>query len=220
MKHLFNVRAQTLSQRERVAAEQPGEGLPPSPFASAKRFRAKLCEIETPHPPPPAALSPFGRGLASSLISRIRRPRSTRPRDISRASNFFDNPVEPFLYFVIGEAKLDESMAFYKFAPRFIALDLIVMMFAVDLDRQAEVIATEIHDEAGDGHLPAKFHSVQPMRTKLLPENIFRRSALSAQTPRKCRRSLGHHSQFGWQPESSQPLTRRLRRHPLPPGEG
>jgi hypothetical protein len=52
-----------------------------------------------------------------------------------------------------------------------------------------------------------------------LPKHILRQRALSPQTPRTPDWSFRHDRQSGRHGLRSQPLTRRLRRHPLPQGE-
>lgn len=201
MKHLFNVRAQTLSQWERVAAEQAGEGL-----------RPLISSHQTARPLLPS--------MIDSFISRKRRPRRRRASDVRCSANFLDHPIEPFLHFVIGESKLDESVALNKFSTRQVAHYAFLVLSAVQFNRQTKIVATEVGDETGNWHLPAEFQSVEPPPPELLPKHVFGGGALFAQTPCNLDQSFGHPMEIGRRLPTSQPLTRRLRRHPLPQGEG
>jgi hypothetical protein len=189
MTHLLKEHARILSQRERVAAEQPGEGLLTWP-------------------------------VILSFVSRKRRPWGARASDVGSAANFFDDPVKPFLQFVIGETKLNETVALDRRAARGIALHLAEMMFAIEFDRQAKIVAAEIGDESSDRDLSTEFQSIELTTAKLLPKHVLGRSAVGPQTPRNFDSPFRHAPQSDHQRLRSQPLTRRLRRHPLPQGEG
>ena len=214
--------AQTLSHWERVAAEQPGEGLqsPAQFIGQPPRSLTSVLKTATPHPPPPAAPSPKGRGLARSLEAGMRRPRRMCTRDIRGSADFFDDPVEPFLNFVVGEAKLDEPVTFNDLAAGGIACDLIAMLLAVEFNRQPETIATEVRDVISDWALSAEFQSIKLPVAELSPKHVFGRRALGPQTPCNPGQSVRHAAQFERRNSRPQPLTRRLRRHPLPLGEG
>lgn len=238
----------TLSHWERVAAKgrclrrplqamvlwQPGEGLHPSPlFAHDGRgFRALPKKTVTPHPPPPAAPSPTGRGLGRLFKTRIRRTHWTRPRDVRNATNFFHHPVKAFLDFFVAKPKLDEAVTFNGGASLCIALGLIEMLFAIHFDRQSEIETAKICDKSVNRHLAAKFEPVAAAITKLLPKQVFGRRASCPQASRNSGQPVGHAMKCEDNFSRSQPLTRRpqpsLRRlhklacvrHPLPLGEG
>jgi len=214
--------ATTLSQRERMAAEQPGEGLPTRQVIHASRVRASYRKIVTPHPPPPAAPSPSGRGFERSVEARVRRPWLARARNVGAPANFFNHPIESFLHFVIGETKLNEPVALDALATQGVALDLLKMMFAVELDCQAKIVAAEISDESRDRHLSAEFQAIEPTAAKLLPKHVFGGRALGPQTPRNLDWPFSHEPQSDHQRLRPQPLTRRLRRarRPSPRGSG
>jgi hypothetical protein len=223
MTHLLKECARTLSQRERVAAEQPGEGLRTPQVIHASRVCACSPKIETPHPPPPAAPSPSGRGWARSFVARKRHPWCARASDIRCAANFFDHPIQPFLHLVIGKAKLDKPVTLDKHAARGVAFELVAMMFAVELDCHAKFVAAEIRDKSCDRHLSAEFQSVKPVAAKLLPKNVFGRSAFKPQTACDLDWPFTHDRQSGHRRLRSQPLTRpRIKSggRPLPLGEG
>lgn len=222
MKHLSRKGASTLSHWERVAAEQPGEGLQSLAGSIDRPLHspASVPKVATPHPPPPAAPSPIGRRLARSLEAGMRRPRRMCTSNIHSSADFLDDPIEPLLDFVIGEPKLDEAVTFDDPTTRGVANDLITMLLAIEFDRQSEIIATEVRDEISDWALPTKFQSVEPPIAKLSPKHVFARRAVSPQTPCNPGQSVHHSAQFEHRNSRSQPLTRRLRRHPLPWGEG
>ncbi|QXX74417.1 hypothetical protein MHY1_01229 [Methylovirgula sp. HY1] len=214
-------RAHTLSHWERVAAQQPGEGLQ-SPTGFIDRLmcaRASIPKTET-FSPPPAAPSSNGRGFAPLFETRMRRSRRVRTRNISSTPNFFDHPIESLLDLVIGETKLNEAVTFNNLAPGSIAPDLITMLLAVEFDRQSKVMATEIRDEITNWTLPTKLQSIEPAVTKLSPQHVLSRRAVGPQTSCYPYQSVRHARQFDRRNLRSQPLTRRLRRHPLPLGEG
>jgi hypothetical protein len=255
--------AHTFSRWEKVAAIgcrlrrpsqatsywRPHEGLPsPSSAAvpSAASYPTSSCMAATPHPPPPAAPSPNGRGFARPDVGvpfqqersqpLTRRPqemgwarsfearewgsRRLRPSDIGRPTYFLDNPIKPFLHFVVGEAKLDEAMPLDQVPACLISFNPIEMMFAVHFDRQSEIMTTKVSDKSGDRHLSAKFQSIEPAVAKLLPKNIFGRRAPGTQTSCNRDQFFSHAFQFAHRDRRSQPLTRHLRWHPLPLGEG
>ncbi len=220
MKPLLQECARTLSQRERVAAEQPGEGLPTPQVIHASRVCACSPKIETPHPPPPAAPSPSGRGWARSFVARKRYPWCARASDVRGATNFLDHPIQPFLHLIVREAKLDKPVALDERAARGVAFKLFRMMLAVELDGEPESVTAKICDEASDRYLSSEFQPVEPAAAKLLPQHVLGSRAIGSQAARNICRSFGHHPQLGRQRARSQPLTRRLRRHPLPPGKG
>jgi hypothetical protein len=228
----------TLSLWERVAAEQPGEGLlsssTASPFARSspcglfpqgtqpltrrlrrhplpqgEGWRADPIPV-TPHPPPPATPSPKGRGFSRSLETGMRRSWRMRTCDIRHSKNFFDDPIEPFFHFVIGEAELDETMQFDQSPACVVLRNLFEMLLAIDLDHQPEVVTAKVCDEAGDRHLSAKFQPVEPAVAQLLPKNIFARRAPGAQTPCDRDRCFGHQVQFAHPRWRSQYLFRHL----------
>lgn len=220
MMHLLKERVRTLSLRERVAAEQPGEGLLARQETHTRSARVYSCRFVTPHPPPPAAPSPTGRGLARLPVSRVRRPWCARASDVRCATDFLDDPIQPFLHLVVRETKLDKPVALDERTARGIAFELFQMMFAIELDGQPEFVATEVRDKSADRHLSTEFQSVEPAAAKLLPQHVLGRRAIGSQAVRDIRRSFDHHPKLGRQLARSQPLTRRLWRHPLPQGEG
>src|SRR5208283_1781408 len=110
--------------------------------------------------------------------------------------NFFYDPVEAFFHFVVSEPQLDKAMCFNKGPTHHISFDLIEMLFAINLDRQAEVVATKVCDEAGDRHLSAEFQSVEPAVAQLLPKHVFGRRAAGTQTSCNRGQSSSHHMQF------------------------
>ncbi len=213
MSDLLKQRALTLSQRERVPPEAAGEGLPTRPLIRASRLYSQ--KIVTPQPP-----SPSGRGLARSPVARKRRPWYARASNIGSATDFFDHPIQPFLHFVVDEAKLDETVALDGCGARGIVLDLSEMLLTIEFDGEAQIIATEIRDKPRKRCLPPKLQSVEPMVSKLPPKQVFGRGAVSPQTTRDCDQPFDHAPQSDRRWRTSQPLTRRLRRYPLPPGEG
>jgi hypothetical protein len=242
--------ANTLSQWERVAAEQPGEGFElsspaqmsddtnlrtyharskpltrrlrrhPLPQGEGCRahlrrrcgVRAPACsrEVETPHPLLPASPSPMGGRFSRSLETGMRRSWRMRTCDIRHSKNFFDDPIEPFFHFVIGEAELDETMQFDQSPACVVLRNLFEMLLAIDLDHQPEVVTAKVCDEAGDRHLSAKFQPVEPAVAQLLPKNIFARRAPGAQTPCDRDRCFGHQVQFAHPRWRSQYLFRHL----------
>lgn len=174
--------AYTLSHWERVAAEQPGEGL--------------------------------------RHIAWVRRSRRFRPRNIRDTTNFFHHPVKPFFDFIVAEPKLQKAMTFDS-GPSFrISCDLIKVLLAIDFDCKTQLETTEIGHESGNGYLPTKLESVAPSVTKLFPKQIFGRRASRSQTSRNSCQPVGHVTKCEDNFSRPQPLTRRLRRHPLPMGEG
>lgn len=164
--------APALSHWERVAAEQPGEGLRPLAFSRRVRGWARLRE---------------------SWMRRSRRPRAG---DVRRSANFLYHPIKPFLHFVIGESKLNKAVAFDSLGSRGVARNLIEVMFAIDLDCQTKIVTAEVSDESRDRHLSAELQSIQPAIAKLLPEHIFARRAVLPQTPRNPGQSVRHYAQF------------------------
>jgi hypothetical protein len=182
---------------------------------------SELTEIVTPHPPPPAAPSPTtGRGFVCSIDARKRWSRRARPRDIDRTANFFDHPVESLLHLVIGEAEFNEPMTFDGATARSIMFRLLDVMFAIKFNRQTKIVAAEVHDKARDRHLSAKFKPVQTAVAKLPPQHIFGRCAANTQVPRDLSETSAHIVKLERRGQRSQPLTRLLRSHPLPLGEG
>ncbi len=179
----------TLSLRERVAAEQPGEGVRSRP------------------------------NLQQSFEARMRRPLWTCAGDVDRLSNLFDDPIEPFLHLVIREANFNIAVSFDQLSACCVPFKLIEMMLAVDFDRQPKIEATKIRDKSCDGYLPTEFQSIESAATELLPSQIFGRRALCAKASRDADQTFGHRRQFGYQSGRSQPVTRLLRSHPLPQGE-
>jgi hypothetical protein len=155
-----------------------------------------------------------------SIGAGKRRPRGSCPRYIRCSSYFLDDPIEPFFHFVVGEAKFEEPMSFDQRASRGILLDLFQMLLAIDLDRQTEVVAAEIGDEARNRRLPSEFQAIEPTPTKLLPKQILGRRALPAQASGNRGQAGRHAVSFAVDRRRSQPLTRPLRGHPLPLGEG
>ncbi len=184
----------TLSRRESVPPKAAGEGL---------RSTAR-----------------FGGALPYSFDSRICGSRRPRLRDIRGAPNFLHHPVKPFPDFIVAKPKFDETMTFDGSAARRIARDSIEMLFAINFDRQPEVMAAEICNKSSDWYLSMKLEPVAATTTKLLPKQIFGRRASCPQTSRNSGQPVSHALKCEDDFSRSQPLTRRLRRHPLPQGEG
>ncbi len=158
--------------------------------------------------------------VCCSIEARVRPSGLLGAGNIGCAPDLGHYPIEPFLHLFIGEAQLDITVTFNRRAPGFISLDLIEMMLAVELNGQAEVKTTEVRDESGDRNLPAKLQSAKFAVAQLLPKHVFGRRASRAQPPCNVDRAFSHGMQFEHRPLRSQPLTRLLRSHPLPLGEG
>ena len=86
--------------------------------------------------------------------------------------------------------------------------------------REAEFVAAEVWEKTGDGRLATKLQSFKTPTAQLTPKQVFGRRASGAQTPCNLAWLLCHGRKSVAQIQRSQPLTRRLRRHPLPLGEG
>jgi hypothetical protein len=214
--------------RSEVVAFQGTPSTLSAAVSSAASNPTSSCVTATPHPPPPAAPSPNGRGFArprvgvpfqqERLQSLSRRPRSLeagewgsrrlRSSDIGRPTYFLDNPIKPFLHFVVGEAKLVEAMPLDQVPACLISFNLIEMLFAVHFDRQSEIMTTKVSDKSGDRHLSAKFQSIEPAVAKLLPKNIFGRRAPGTQTSCNRDQSFSHPIQIARRNRRPQPLTR------------
>ena len=194
-------RAQPLSQRERVVAERPGEGFPTPPFAAAvssciEQGSYPLTRRLRRHPLPPGegrrplsrrervvAERP-GEGRAYLSSSGEWLPGRARPRDIGSPADLLDHPREPLFNFVVGEAKLQEPVALDEVAAIAVELGLMEMLPAVDLNRQTEVVAAEIDNEARDRDLTPEFQTVQPSIAQLLPKRVLRPRTVRSKPPR------------------------------------
>jgi len=182
--------AYTLSHRERVVAKRPGEGLRSRP------------------------------GLGRSLKARMSRPLRLGASDIDCPMNFRDDPIEPFLHFIVRKAKLDITVHFNQLPASSIAFKLIEVMFTIEFDREAEIEAAEIDNKPSDRYLPPELQSIDLAVAQLLPQYVFGRCAFCAQASRNLNRPSRHPMQFAHRHQIWQPLTRRFQRHPLPMGEG
>ncbi len=154
------------------------------------------------------------------LKARIRLSRLLRTGNVDCALDFGHHPVEPFLHLIIGKPQFDKAMAFNRHTARFVSPGLIEMMLAIELDREAEIEATEIRDESGDRHLPTEFQSIELAVAQLLPKHVLGRGASCTQLSSDTDGAFDRRGQFDCQLRRSQPLTRLLRSHPLPQGEG
>ena len=215
----------SLSQRERVAAKRPGEGIQSSSLASPiALFHAKrLCRTR----PQPLTRRlrrhplPRGEGLARSLVARKWVSWLASSRDVGYSSYFLDDPIESFLHFIIGETKFQESMRLDQGASCRIVLDLIKMMLAVDFDRKTEVIAAEVGDEACNWRLPSEFQTIKPAPAKLPPKRVLGRRALPTKMPDDLGPMVRHPIRSATDRQRTQSRTlRRLRGHAFPIGEG
>ena len=214
----------SLSQRERVAAKRPGEGLRHSSLASPLTLLHPKCLCRARRRPLTRRLRrhplPRGEGLARSLVAWKWVSWAASPRDVGCSSYFLDDPIESFLHFIIGETKFQESMRLDQRASCRIVLDLIKMMFAVDFDGEAEVVAAEIGDETRDWRLSSKFQTIKPAPAKLLPKQVLGRRAFVTQAPGDLDPMVRHAktSTPDWQ--KSQSAACRIPGHPVPNGEG
>ena len=221
---LFRSVSRSLSQRVRVTAKRPGEGLQSSSLASPlMQFHAKsLCRARLQpltrrrrrHP------LPKGEGFAHSIAAWKRVSWAASPSDVDCPSYFLDDPIESFLHVIIGEAKFQESLRLDQRAPCCIVLDLIKMMFAVDFDRKAEVVAAEIGDEARNWRLPPEFQTIEPAPAKLQPKQVLRGRALTTQAPGYLDPMVRHAISCATDRQGSQSRIRRLWGRPLFIGGG
>ncbi len=160
-----------------------------------------------------------GEGLLS-LEARKRRPRRARSRDVRRTSNFLDHPIQSLFHFVVSETKFEKAMTFDNFTACAVAFQLPGVMLSIELDRQPVFVAAKIGDTATNRDLPSKFQSIKASAAKLLPEHILRRGDAGTQLACNLDDTACHAAKFDIQLEALQPLTRPLRGHPLPMGEG
>jgi hypothetical protein len=205
MTPLKKKRAHTLSLWERVAVQRPGEGLR---FRAVMRARGGSFSGRDCNPSP--------RHFAPTLSHRER----VSARNVGCAFYLHQNPVEAFRYILVVKAQFKETVPFDRPPALAIALFLFNVLFAIEFDGQADVEATEVDNEAGDRDLPAKFQSVDTAIAQLRPQNFLSRGLPSAQGSREFCEAVRHKVEFPRQASKLQPLTRRLRRHPLPSGEG
>ena len=215
----------TLSKRERVAAKRPGEGQQSSSLASPLALYLAKRLYRTRPQPLTCRLRrrplPRGEGLARSLVAWKWVSWVASPRDVGCSSYFLDYPIQSFLHFIIGKTKFQESMRLDQRASCRIVLNLIKMMFAVDFDAEAEVVAAEIGDETRDWRLSSKFQTIKPAPAKLLPKQVLGRRAFVTQAPGDLDPMVRHPIRFATDRQRTRSRSLlRLRGHAFPIGEG
>lgn len=131
-------------------------------------------------------LRPQGEGCARPALfdSRKGRPRRSSARDIRSAPNLLNHPIETLFHLVVGESQFQIAMRLDSPRSHGVCKRLLGVMLAVEFDRQAEAVATEIDDIAGDGRLPSEFQSVEPRAAQLAPEDLLWARAVAAQSAR------------------------------------
>ena len=191
------------SRSDRVRGPQTPQDRNPSPRCSAATL--SLWErIET----------------RCSVDAWIRIARHPCSRDISRAQDFPHDPVQPRLHLVVGEPQFEIAVPLDRVASFAVGDRPQRMMWAVDLDREAEGKAGEIGDESCNRNLTAEFQAREPRTAQNVPQRVFRRGGCAAQFSRDGRQAVGHEVEDRVLRRRLQPLTRSLRDHPLPMGEG
>ncbi len=138
---------------------------------------------------------PMGEGcraLPASIEAWRRRSRLPRSRNVRHAEDFLQHPVEPFLHLVIGEAEFEITVGLDRRASLRVGERLFGVMLPVEFDRQAEVVAAEIDDIAGDRRLPAKLQPVETRCAKFSPQECFGRGAFLAEASGDLNVFAGH----------------------------
>ena len=155
-----------------------------------------------------------------SLHARKRIARRPRTRDVRGAQDFPHDPVQPRLHLVVGEPQFEIAVPLDRVASFAVGDRPQRMMWAVDLDREAEGKAGEIGDESCNRNLTAEFQAREPRTAQNVPQRVFRRGGCAAQFSRDGRQAVGHEVEDRVLRRRLQPLTRSLRDHPLRMGEG
>jgi hypothetical protein len=220
---------ESLSHGERVSPQATGEGV--------RRFRLGL---RPSNPSAPNTLTrllrshslPEGEGLGVTPVhlgpveAKDGRTHLIAAGRIEHAPDFLDDPIEPGAHVVIGEADLQVARGLDPFTPGGVKVRLLGVMDAIELDGEPGGFTGEIDDVAGDRDLPTEFPAVEPAIAELLPQQVLRGCPLGTQAARGCLDESRHSGVPGmrWREyaDSSTPhtLTRLLRSHPLPQGEG
>ncbi len=196
-------RVRPLSLGERVVAERPGEGCRPLHKITRQRQ------------------SHAREGSRSIRIqTRQRLSHGIAPRDIQHPPYLFKHPGRAPGNIGIGEADFLVSGGLDRGGPQSVGFGLVGVMDPVKLDRQPRRLATKIDDEPGDRRLPPELPAVNATAAQFLPQPHFGAGRGFPQVSGDCRFSLHHGPMVRADRRCNQPLTRSLRDHPLPRGEG
>src|SRR6476661_8652638 len=124
-----------------------------------------------------ATLSLWERGLCAPALFPpwMRVAHFPRTGEVDGAVDFLHHPIETFVDLGVGEADLQISARFDNISPLPISFHLFGVMHAIQLDRQAQIDAGEVRDEAVDGNLPPEFEALAASAAQLLPEAFQRR---------------------------------------------
>jgi hypothetical protein len=135
------------------------------------------------------------RRLRLRLESWKRIARRSRSRDVKRAANLHQHPLEPLANLVIGEADLQQAIGLDRATALRVGNRLSGMLRSIDLDGEARLPATVIDDEAGDRNLAPKLPSVEAAVSQLLPKRLFRSGRVCAKAAGEMGPLKGHRRQ-------------------------
>jgi hypothetical protein len=217
-------RAITPSQRERVAPKTTAEGRSGAEIGAAAPLRWCLdVDATSPHPAAARPPSPFGRRhfvCVSGFEARERGAWVSRPRDIERAPDLRQDPVEPFLDLVVGEAEFEKTISLDRLAPVRIGQRLVRVVRAVELDREPRVGTAEINDEAADRRLPSELPAAETAATQFAPEDVLGTGALSTRAAGERSPTERHDPHRNSLTSATSTLSQRERVSPKATGEG